>query len=110
MAGRLDGQPSDNPLSPYHSSPYYPRLERAGDAAVLADTPEVDRHQEGRHQRQKDDVQRIEADQRVLPDLVVTAEHEVYLLPHQWRSATNVGANRDCPKSQLIPRQQVAGE
>src|SRR5215218_7869079 len=109
MAGRLDGQPSDNPLSPYHSSPYYPRLERAGDAAVLADTPEVDRHQEGRHQRQKDDVQRIEADQGVLPDLVVTAQHQVYLLADEWGGTANIRADRDRPESQLIPGQQVAG-
>src|SRR5215218_10183123 len=83
---------------------HHPSLQGTGDAAVLADTPEVDRHQEGRHERQEDDVQRIEADQGVLPDLEVTTQYQIHLFADQWRSATNICADRDCPKRQLIPR------
>src|SRR5206468_6193 len=38
--------------------------DRAGDAAVLADAPEVDRHQNHRHDRDPDTVQDIEAQER----------------------------------------------
>src|SRR5215218_1355876 len=39
------------------------RLQRTGDTAVLANPPEMNGHQEGRHKRQEDDVERVEPDQ-----------------------------------------------
>ena len=43
-------------------------LERSRDAAVLADAPEVDRHQHGDAERQADAVQHVEPQQRALAD------------------------------------------
>src|SRR5688572_7568888 len=48
------------------------RLQRAGDAAVFSDPPEVDREEHGDCQRQQDHVQNIEAEQRVLRHLDAT--------------------------------------
>jgi hypothetical protein len=70
----------------------------------------VDRHQEGRHQRQEDDVQGVEANQGALADLKVAAKHQVHLLADQWCGAADLRADCDCPKGQLIPGQQVAGK
>ena len=45
------------------------RLQRPRQAAVAADAPEVDGHEDRGEQRQADDVQRVEADERVRADL-----------------------------------------
>ena len=44
-------------------------LQRSRDAAVLADPPEVDRQEDRRHERQRQHVQHVPAQQRVRPDL-----------------------------------------
>src|SRR6185312_9109314 len=43
-----------------------PALQWAGDSAVAAYAPEVNRHQETGHQRQSDAMQDVEAEQRAL--------------------------------------------
>ncbi len=70
------------------------RLQRAGDAAVLADPPEVDRHQERRDQRQEDDMQGVEANERRLADFFVTLEQEVDLRAEDRGRATDLACRR----------------
>src|SRR5690606_18340481 len=41
----------------------WPRLQRTGNAAILADAPEVHSHQERCNERQEDDMEGVEADQ-----------------------------------------------
>src|SRR5262245_14786332 len=59
-------------------------LERAGDATVLADPPEVDREEQGAGQRQQDHVEHVEPEQRVLPHLDAAQEEQLRGLVEQW--------------------------
>src|SRR5688500_1987197 len=54
-----------------------PSLQRAADAAVLPDAPEVDGQEDGRHEGHQDDVQDVEAEQRVLADLDAAEEEQL---------------------------------
>src|SRR5262245_12516254 len=55
-------------------------LQRPGDAAVLADAPEVDRHQRRRDEREADAVEHVEAEQRRLADEAAGEEGEAHVV------------------------------
>src|SRR5687767_8893014 len=86
------------------------RSQRSRDAAVLANPPEVDGKEDGRHERQDHDVQHVEAEQRVLPDLQAAEDEVLDRRVDDRRVARHVQADRDRPVADLVPRQQVAGE
>src|SRR5262245_31647140 len=106
------------------------RLHRPRNAAVLADAPEVDRHQEGRDERDPDAVEDVEAQERARANeasaeqaeaRVVGRGHELdvadleqvrggALDSEQRRGGGHVRADRDGPDRQLVPRQQVSRE
>ena len=52
-------------------------LQRTADTSVLADAPEVDGQEDGRHQRHQDHVQDVEAQQRVLADLDAAQQQQL---------------------------------
>src|SRR5437879_3832555 len=103
---------------------------RPRNAAVLADPPEMDRHQEGGDERNSHAVQHVEAQERSGPDepatekrepRVVRRRHELdvadleqpcggSLDPDQRRRGRHVRADRDRPARQLVPREQGTGE
>ena len=86
----------------HHSGP--------GDAAVLADPPEVDGHEDDDHEREHQHVQHVPAQQRLGADLRAAEEHEAHLVAEHRRVAHHVRAHGHRPQRQLVPRQQVAGE
>src|SRR4051812_1681972 len=102
--------------SPSRRSRTSERVQRArpsqgpGDAAVLADAPEVDRHEDDDDEREQQDVQHVPAQQRLRSDLRAAEQHEAHLTPEHRGVAHHVGAHRDRPQRQLIPRQQVSRE
>src|SRR3954470_20262705 len=61
-----------------------PGLQRSTDAAVLADAPEVDRHEDDDDEREQEHVERVPAQQRVARDLL-RAEQGVAHLPTEDR-------------------------
>src|SRR5689334_9318902 len=59
------------------TTPSVPRpLERTRDASVLADAPEMDRHQHGDAKRQADAVQYVEPQQRAFADKRAAEQRE----------------------------------
>src|SRR6478736_4021698 len=84
--------------------------ERPGDPAVLADAPEVHRKEDGGRQREDHDVEHVEPEQRVLPDLQAAQQDPVERRVDQRRVSAHVRADRDRPERDLVPRQQVAAE
>src|SRR3954451_898947 len=87
-----------------------PVLQGTADAAVLADTPEVDSHEDHDHEREHEHVQHVPAQQRVGADLAAAEEHEAHLVSEDRGVAHHVRAHGHRPERQLVPRQQVAGE
>src|SRR5713101_8699332 len=99
-------------------------LQRAGDAAVLPDAPEVQDHQDGGDDGDEDAVQDVEAQQGRRPHhrarrqesaRIVARRHaqlrpEGPLVAEQGRRARHVGADGHRPDGELVPGQQVAGE
>ena len=90
-------------------------LERAGVAAldreaVLADAPDVHREHRDQERRKHGDMERVEAQQRARPDLLAADEQVLQRLADHRYVVHEVGADRDRPVAQLVPRQQVAGE
>src|SRR5205807_3164928 len=87
-------------------------LERAGNAAVLPDAPEVQDHQDGGDDGDEDAVQDVEAQERRRAHhrsgseqsaRVVAGRHpelrpEGTFVPEQRSGARHVGAHRDCPE------------
>ena len=60
--------------------------------------------------REHGDVQRVEAQQRVLPDLRPADQQVLGLAADERDVVHEAGADRDRPVRQLVPGQQVAGE
>src|SRR6266508_1236172 len=85
-------------------------LERPRHAAVAADPPEVDGHENSGQQRQRDDVQGVEADERVGTDLVAAEDDELRLVAEVGCRARDAVADGDGPECKLVPRKQVTGE
>src|SRR6266540_2983415 len=85
-------------------------LERPRHAAVAADPPEVDGHENSGQQRQSDDVQGVEADERVGTDLVAAEDDELRLVAEVGCRARDAVADGDGPECKLVPRKQVTGE
>src|SRR4051812_46769911 len=86
------------------------RSQRPRDAAVLADSPEVDRHEDDDDERQHQDVEDVPAQERLRADLDTAEEHEADLTAEHRGVPHHVRAHGDGPQGQLVPRQQVAGE
>src|SRR5438270_3587117 len=87
-----------------------PRLQRPGDAAVLADAPEVDGHEDHDHERQHENVEHVPAQERLGAYLHPAQQCEADLLTEHGGVAHHVRPHRHGPQGQLVPRQQVAGE
>src|SRR6185369_9529218 len=105
-------------------------LQWSGNAAVTADTPEVNRHQKPCNQWQSDAVQHVESKQGALPDKssaeqtesrVAGIRHQTNIakreqrrsgpfISQEWRCASHVASDGDGPHCQLIPRQQITSE
>ena len=80
------------------------------------------RHQRGKRQRQDHHVQQIESDQRFFADLVgpeqdltlqaadVELFRDAQRIGDLARRLRDVGADRDRPVGELVPRKQIAGE
>ena len=68
------------------------------------------RQEHRRNQREHHDVEHVEPQQRVLADLDPTQQQQLGRGVEQRRVAGHVGADRDRPVRDLVPRQQVAGE
>src|SRR5918994_347353 len=105
-------------------------LEWPGDPAVLADAPEVHRHQDPGHERDADAVQDVEAQERSLAHEASAQQREARigagvdhlhaaqgqelragaLVAEQRRGAGHVRADGDGPDGELVPGQQVARE
>src|SRR5437879_4825386 len=86
------------------------RLQRPGDAAVLADAPEVDGHEDHDHEREHEDVEDVPAQERLRAYLHPAQQGEADLLAEHRGVAHHVRPHRHRPQGQLVPRQQVAGE
>jgi hypothetical protein len=78
--------------------------------AVLAHPPEVDGEEHDEGAWEDGDMQRVEAQQGHLSDLVATDEQVAQRPPEHGHVVDEVGADRDGPVAELVPRQQVAGE
>src|SRR5690606_37808921 len=71
------------------------RSQRTGDASVLADPPEVDRHEDDDHEREEQDVEHVPAQQRLRADLGAAQQHEPDLRPEDQGVAHHVRAHGD---------------
>ena len=78
--------------------------------AVLAHAPDVHGQHQDQEHREHGDVQRVEAQQRVLADLGATDQQVLQLAADQRDVVHEIRADRDRPVRQLVPGQQVAGE
>ena len=80
-----------------------PDLQRARDAAVLADPPEVNRQEDDKHEREHQDVEGVPAEQGVGADLDAAELHEPDLVTKHGREADHVRSHRHRPEGQLVP-------
>ena len=83
---------------------------RFGQAAVLANAPEVDGDENRENGRQHNHMQNIETQQSFLANRRIAQQQETKRLADEGRVAGDGRADRDGPESQLIPWQQVAGK
>ena len=78
--------------------------------AVLAHPPDVDAEHEHDGDGQDGDVQRVEAQEGGLADLVATDQQVLQPSAEERHVLDQVGADGDGPVAELVPRQQVPGE
>src|SRR5579885_1430674 len=81
-----------------------------GRAAILTNTPEMNSHQQRSRQGQQDHMSYIEPDQRGLAYCCATNKHAVHRVAQDRRIWRQVGAYSNSPDSDLVPRQEIAGE
>src|SRR5690606_28849538 len=86
------------------------RSQGSRDSAVLADSPEVDGHEDDDHEGQEQHVQHVPPQERLGADLGAAEQHEPHVGTEDRGVAHHVGTHGDGPHGELVPRQQVAGE
>ncbi len=79
-------------------------LERTTDAAVLADTPEVDSHHDDSDERKHEYMKHVPPQQGIAADFDTTKKYESDLFTKHGRKAHHVGTHGHCPQGQVDPR------
>src|SRR5579859_2758740 len=69
----------------------------------------MDSNQDEGNERKDQNVRHVEAKQSVFADDMSAEEQETYLVTDNGHGRNDVGANRNCPKGELIPRQKITG-
>src|SRR5690606_21312972 len=85
-------------------------LQGSRDTAVLADTPEVNGHEDDDYEREGKHMEDIEPEQGRLAHLQTGKEKESDLLSDQRCGPSHVGSDGDRPVGELVPGEQITGE
>src|SRR5207302_8520050 len=77
-------------------------LQRSAEAAVLADAPEVDGHEDHDDERKEEHVEYVPSKQGVGTDLDTAEQNELHLIAEHRRVPDHVRADGDGPQRQLV--------